>query len=169
MDKINLTEIDIDHLDELPKEKILELINQPASMYDIANLRASNHRIGNLLTGYMGNFEIMQESIQRIEQSLLITLNNGKKTVRPLNQVVGEMYEREKPLRDKLHAKHYLRQYNNLFGIMGLLIVILSFIFHDSLNEIISFILKYKEPFISIIVFPLLFLFFKKLFTKKGV
>jgi hypothetical protein len=169
------TIVDPDHLMSLPPEKVQALLDTKATTWDVMVFRKSMHGLRNDMQNFYRKQEDVNrkifEAVDKISESLIVELKNGGDPKKwPLNKVVKDIYERERPIRNKAETKRVLKKYNTFLGIMLITLIMLLYFFHGPLNDFFLIIKKLIEPYgvaiVTIIILPLVYIGFKKFFYK---
>jgi hypothetical protein len=138
-----------DNVEELSKEELKELLNTQTTVWDFLMLRKSHHNLVNSVNNILSRVDSRIENIEekneeilnylkKLEDSLTITIKNGKATKRDIREVIVELWDLHKVNRDRQKLKEILKKYKmSLF--FGFLFVFLFAIFkHELINSILG-------------------------------
>uniref|UniRef100_A0A7C3SQN4 Uncharacterized protein n=1 Tax=Dictyoglomus turgidum TaxID=513050 RepID=A0A7C3SQN4_9BACT len=143
-----------DNLDDLTKDEIKELLDTGVSAWELLLLRKSNHNLVNSINVIMekiqerieslheANTEILK-SLENINKKLIITTKNGISQERNIGEVVEELWEIHKKERNAKKLREVILTYKYYFTIVFVSIFLLSFKFHNEINNFLKIFENY--------------------------
>lgn len=140
----------VDASSELTVEEIRQLIEVPATAYDLLRLRTVVHELGNAVAAHITT---TNETYEEIKSMLTVDLSNGKpRDPLPIGKAFQEMYDRERGRRDRLLLWEGIKR-NKYFIIatLALTIIGISYYFNQQwiLTALIPFLISLIKDLIK--------------------
>lgn len=132
------------HPEDLPDPVRKELEKSPATQLDILFLRHNMHRNStnidkiNKEIGTIG--QKIDKFIASFDNQLKVEVTNGKKTIRPITELIAELWEHDTKNREMSVIKKFLKKHHKgiMFGAIGFFLA--NAVFRTQVHTLIDFI-----------------------------
>ena len=132
------------HPDELPEQVRNELDKSPASQLDILYLRTNMHRNAQNIDTIQATLVNIDASLSQLTETfsnqLQVEVVNGKKEVRPITELIAELWEMHKDQRDIPVIRKFFYRNRVKFSVAAVIFLVVNLLFREQLHQLIDWI-----------------------------
>lgn len=148
--EVNFANIDPETIPEAVRK---ELEQTPASQLDVLYIRANNHRnakmideLNSTVQNIDGKLDTMIETFNR---QLVVEVVNGKKQVRPITELIGELWELHHDTRDVSIIRNFIWKHRKIFLFLSGVFILLNMLFRQQLHTTIDWVANNFESILK--------------------
>lgn len=132
------------HPDELPEYVRKELEQSPASQLEMLYLRTNMHRNAKNIDSIASDIATITEALkgmsEKFDKQLSVEVTNGKTELRPITELIAELWERDQDRRDASSLSRILKKHKKKIFFLLALFLFFNVFFKEHVHQMVDWI-----------------------------